>query len=158
LVRTLSFSWNIKIWHSIFKICILSSQPIIFSVFHFQFFLNISCSFLRLLCLNIDHCNVFFSLIQQSFESINLFFSHINLILIRWNFKLWFLVHFLLAGHKFIHLFSHVFYLLGLSMIDIWLSIDLLMAFLNFLLRFLKFFACILIIFSSFCKLDLNVP
>ena len=104
-----------------------------------------------------EHEYLVIALPELPLQSTDLFLAHVYLVLVCADLKLALFVHLLLFGHEIVHVLGHVLDLLGLCMVDICLSTDLLVTLTDLLLRVLILVTQLSEAITTLGQLDLHI-
>ena len=152
-----SFSGAIEVLHSLLKVCALLSEPIILASLELKLLFNVVKSILLHVLLSREVVHLSVLLLHQLFQAVDLYLTHVDFVLVLLDLNLGSLVHFLLGGCHIVQLYTHVFNLLGLSVIDVCLPGQIFMAVFDFSLCRLIFLRHIALCLLGLCKLDFDV-
>ena len=156
--RSFTLSRSIEVHHWLFEISDLVPKPIILSWLKLKFLLNILHPLIHLPKPKLIHLNIIALLFILFPQFLYLSLSHVNFILIGLHLGFALLEHFSLIICYVVKLLTHLSYLFGLSVVDVWLSGYLLLARLDVSLGILVLRGQHLVVLPGFGELDLDVP
>ena len=156
--RSFTLSRSIEVHHWLLEISDLVPKPIILSRLELKLLLNILHPLIHLPEPQFIHLNIISLLFILFPQFLYLSLSHVNFILIGLHLGFALLEHLSLVICYVVKLLTHLSYLLGLSVVDVWLSGYLLLARLDVRLGILVLRGQHLVVLAGFGELDLDVP